>query len=257
MGRHRVRGSEPGPNSPEYPRHPYRCAAGCSTSPRADGLPDHPVVQAERGGGPVDCEAGPGPWSQARPHRWGRLRARFPGRTRARSRAIARERADRVLTCCCDGPTIDLACGSGRLADRLMRRGVVALSVDLSPVAVAVTRSRGVPALHRDLFDRLPGTGRWAYAILADGVVGIGGDPVRVLRRARELLAPDGVAIVEFAAAGTTSRVRRAGAPNIGPLPWARIGIDRAPALADAAGLRVLAAVSVAGHDIAWLVRGH
>ncbi len=66
-------------------------------------------------------------------------------------------------------------------------------------MAVAVTRSRGVPALYRDIFDRLPGTGRWEYAILADGTVGLGGDPVRVLRRTRELLARDGVAIVEFA----------------------------------------------------------
>ncbi|MFE3228788.1 hypothetical protein [Nocardia sp. NPDC059228] len=38
----------------------------------------------------------------------------------------------------------------------------------------------------------------------------IGGDPARVLRRARELLAPDGVAIVEFAPAGTGSIVRPA-----------------------------------------------
>ncbi|GAB0108389.1 class I SAM-dependent methyltransferase [Nocardia sp. JMUB6875] len=169
----------------------------------------------------------------------------------------ARERVDRVLTCCCDGPTLDLACGSGRLADRLVRQGVAALSVDLSPMAVAVTRSRGVPTLYRDIFDRLPGTGRWEYAILADGTVGLGGDPVRVLRRARELLAHDGVAIVEFAATGTTSRLRPTRLPcppgTGAPVPWTRVGIDRAPGLAAAADLRILTAATVAGHEIAWL----
>ncbi|MEU6583564.1 class I SAM-dependent methyltransferase [Nocardia sp. NPDC046763] len=178
---------------------------------------------------------------------------------RSMTRAAAAERFDRVLICCCDGPTLDLACGSGRRADRLLRQGVAALSVDLSPMAVAAARFRGVPALHRDLFAQLPGTGRWSYAILADGILGIGGDPVRVLRRARELLAPDGVAIVEFAPAGTGSivhpaRSNLATAP-VTPLRWARVGIECAPELAAAAELRVVAAVTVSGRPIAWLAR--
>ncbi|MFE3195975.1 methyltransferase domain-containing protein [Nocardia sp. NPDC059240] len=166
-----------------------------------------------------------------------------------------REHIDQVLTACCDGPTIDLACGSGRLADRLMRRGIAVLSVDLSPKSVAVTRSRGVPVLHRDLFARLPATGRWAYALLADGVVGLGGDPVRVLRRTRELLAPDGVAIVEFAPARADSPPRRNCPPTTAGLPWARVGVEHAAALATAADLRLMTTATVAGHDIAWLTR--
>lgn len=168
-----------------------------------------------------------------------------------------RERIDQVLTACCDGPTIDLACGSGRLADRLMRRGIAVLSVDLSPKSVAVTRSRGVPVLRRDLFDRLPATGRWAYALLADGVVGLGGDPVRVLRRTRELLAPGGVAIVEFAPAMADSRLRRTCPPatTAAGLPWARVGVEHAAALATAADLRLMTTATLAGHDIAWLAR--
>ncbi|GAB2568323.1 class I SAM-dependent methyltransferase [Nocardia heshunensis] len=186
------------------------------------------------------------PWSGAyRPggpeRRRDRVRLRsarsgaLPG---TRDPAAAREQIDHVMTCCCDGPTIDLACGSGRLADRLMRQGIAVLSVDLSSKSVAATRSRGVPALHRDLFDRLPATGRWAYALLADGVVGFGGDPARVLRRTRDLLAPDGIAVVEFAPAGTDS-----------------IGIEHVGDLAAVADLRVITTVVVAEHGIAWLTR--
>ncbi|MGW4246382.1 SAM-dependent methyltransferase [Nocardia sp. NPDC004722] len=182
-------------------------------------------------------------------------------RTRTARRAevpdpATRERIDQVLTACCDGPTIDLAGDSGRLADRLMRRGIAVLSVDLSPNSVAATRSRGVPVLHRDLFDRLPATGRWAYALLADGVVGIGGDPVRVLRRTRELLAPDGVAIVEFTPPPPDSTLRRTCPPaTTAGTPWATVGIEHAAALATAADLRLMTTATVAGHDIAWLAR--
>lgn len=221
----------------------------------------------------------------------GAFTARRPSKAaRGDGGAAARERLDRVLTCCCDGPTVDLVCGSGRLADRLVRRGVAALSVDISPLAVAVTRSRGVPTLYRDIFDRLPGTGRWEYAILADGAVGLGGDPVRVLRRTRELLARDGVAIVEFAppetglttdsagptneacgrraragddrmspsaAAGIASRMRPSRAPyppmTAASATWPRVGIDRAASLAAVADLRILTTATVAGHEIAWL----
>ena len=42
----------------------------------------------------------------------------------------------------------------------------------------------------RDVFDRVPGTGRWMTVLLADGNIGIGGDPAALLRRAGELLAP-------------------------------------------------------------------
>ncbi|WP_067697736.1 methyltransferase domain-containing protein [Nocardia jejuensis] len=173
--------------------------------------------------------------------------------------SAADHRADHVLTCCCDGPTVDLGCGPGRLAALLTRRGVAALGVDISPMAVAMTRRRGVPALRRDLFGPLPGTGRWAYALLADGNLGIGGDPLRILRRARDLLAPDGVAIVEFARPGTgliIERIRLEAPSGVGEwFPWARVGIERAETLTAAAGLRVLTTATVSGRPIAWLAR--
>ncbi|MEV6774551.1 class I SAM-dependent methyltransferase [Nocardia sp. NPDC051030] len=173
--------------------------------------------------------------------------------------AAAEHRVDVALTCCCDGPTVDLGCGPGRLAALLVRRGVSALGVDISPMAVAMTRRRGAPALRRDLFDPLPGTGRWPYAILADGNLGIGGDPARVLRRTRELLAPNGIAIVEFARLGTglaVERIRLECPSGIGEwFPWARVGIERADTLATATGLRVLTTATVSGRPIAWLAR--
>jgi hypothetical protein len=51
----------------------------------------------------------------------------------------------------------------------------------------------------RDVFGRVPGAGRWMTVLLADGTIGIGGDPAALLRRAGELLAPQGRALVELA----------------------------------------------------------
>ena len=62
---------------------------------------------------------------------------------------------------------------------------------------------RGGAALRRDVFDTLPGEGRWETALLADGNVGIGGDPVALLRRLREVLDPRGRVVAEVAAPGT------------------------------------------------------
>ena len=54
----------------------------------------------------------------------------------------------------------------------------------------------------RDVFGPLPGEGRWDTALLADGNIGIGGDPVALLARVRELLAPEGRVVVDLAAPG-------------------------------------------------------
>ncbi|WP_446223072.1 SAM-dependent methyltransferase [Nocardia sp. IBHARD005] len=173
------------------------------------------------------------------------------------SDAVVDRLADSALICCCDGPTIDLGCGPGRLVAGLVRRGVIALGVDISPMAVAVSRFRGAPALRRDLFGPLPGSGRWAYAILADGNLGIGADPVRMLANAGSLLARDGIVVVEFAAPGTgmvTDTIRLETRTVVGEwFPWARVGIELADPIAAAAGLRVLTTANVSGRYIAWL----
>ncbi len=50
------------------------------------------------------------------------------------------------------------------------------------------------------MFDPVPGEGQWHWALLADGSIGIGGDPVRLLRRVAELVGPGGRALVEVSA---------------------------------------------------------
>ena len=140
------------------------------------------------------------------------------------------------------GPVIDLGCGPGRLVVALAERGIPALGVDASPSAVHQALQRQATALVRSVFDPLPGTGRWATALLFDGNVGIGGDPVRLLGRVSDLLARDGRALVETAPPGVASRsfpvrVER-GADRSPWFSWAQVGADDAADLADAAGLR-------------------
>lgn len=145
----------------------------------------------------------------------------------------------------CSGPTIDLGCGPGRLVTELVRRGVPALGVDQSATAVGLARRSGAPVLRRDVFDTLPATGRWQTVLLADGNVGLGGDPLRVLRRSAELLSRGGRCIAEFEPVATgirTGWVRLESSRTIGPwFRWASVGIDCAAELAEEAGLALTA----------------
>ncbi|HEY5985395.1 MAG TPA: SAM-dependent methyltransferase [Streptosporangiaceae bacterium] len=108
-----------------------------------------------------------------------------------------------VLRRCC-GPTLDVGAGPGRLTVALAERGVPALAIDVTPYAVGLARSSGALALHRDVFASVPGTGRWARALLADGNIGIGGDPAALLLRISELLMPGGLALVEVQPPGVS-----------------------------------------------------
>ncbi len=65
-------------------------------------------------------------------------------------------RFDEVIVNLCSGPTLDLACGPGRLVAGLVRRGLPALGVDLSHTAIELARGNGAPVLCRDLFEPLP-----------------------------------------------------------------------------------------------------
>ncbi|MGH3752420.1 MAG: class I SAM-dependent methyltransferase [Pseudonocardiaceae bacterium] len=144
----------------------------------------------------------------------------------------------------CTGPTVDLGCGPGRLVVELAGRGVPALGVDCSPSAVRQCHSRGAPVLHRDVFARLPGEGRWHHVLLADGNIGIGGDPVRLLRRCAALLRPGGTVLVEAEHSGTglwrgAATLQVAGTAAGPWFPWAVAGLQALAALAAQIGLRI------------------
>jgi len=141
----------------------------------------------------------------------------------------------------CEGPTLDIGSGPGRLTVALAERGIPALGIDITPYAVNLARSSGALVMLRDVFDRVPGTGRWTTVLLADGNIGIGGDPAALLSRVAELLSPQGRAIVELEAPGSPLRrehVRLCDTDSASAwFPWAYVGADHIAEVATAAGL--------------------
>jgi SAM-dependent methyltransferase len=164
---------------------------------------------------------------------------------------------DTAVVALCDGPTIDLGCGPGRLVAHLVQRGIPALGVDQSATAVRLARHSGAPALLRDVFEPLPGTGRWQTVLLADGNIGLAGDPCRVLRRARELMRPGGHCVVELdpGTDGVRIRwVRLESSRGVGPwFKWASVGVDCAAALAEEVGLALVKIHSIGPRVVATL----
>jgi len=138
-------------------------------------------------------------------------------------------------------PVLDVGCGPGRIVAALAASGRLALGVDPSPAAVQAASRRRAPVLRRSVFAPLPGERRWGAALLLDGNVGIGGDPVALLTRAAELVRPGGQVVAEVTPPGTPTgalTVRLESAGGAGPwFPWARVGADGFAGLAAAAGL--------------------
>lgn len=151
--------------------------------------------------------------------------------------------ADHDLLGRAQAPVLDVGCGPGRHVVALARRGVLAVGVDASPVAVEVARDRGARVIHASVFETVPGVGTWGTALLLDGNIGIGGNPVRLLSRLRTLLRPGGEVLVELEAPGTplrTGRVRLEGGVSVSAwFPWARVGADAVDGYATLAGLDV------------------
>jgi SAM-dependent methyltransferase len=158
----------------------------------------------------------------------------------------------------CDGPTLDVGCGPGRLTAALLRRRIPALGIDISATAVRLARRRGAPAMRRDVFSGTPAAGRWRHVLLADGNIGIGGDPARLLTRCGELIAPAGAVHVELHPPGVASWAGRAvlrSASDEAPLRWAVVAVDDVAAPAARAGLRVIDTWTEAGRWFATLQR--
>jgi SAM-dependent methyltransferase len=147
---------------------------------------------------------------------------------------------DHALLDRCDGPTLDVGSGPGRLTVALAERGLPALGIDVTPYAVEMTRAAGGLALLRDVFDRIPGAGRWETVLLADGNIGIGGDPRVLLRRVATLIGPAGRAIVELDAFTHTEWIRLRDERQASDwFRWAHVGADTIGEYAGAAGLGV------------------
>lgn len=159
----------------------------------------------------------------------------------------------------CVGATLDVGCGPGRLTVALGLRGLPALGVDIAPGAVRLARSRGALALSRSVFASLPGHGRWSTALLADGNVGIGGDPVGLLRRLADLLSTDGRVVLEVdppeAPSGPVSvRVEHDGQFSDW-FPWAHVSVDHIDVIAEAAGFELAETWQEVGRWFAVLER--
>lgn len=159
--------------------------------------------------------------------------------------------ADDALLSHCRGATLDVGCGPGRLAARLARSGHTVLGLDVVDEAVQQTRARGVPAVRGSVFDRLPDEGCWDTALLADGNIGIGGDPAALLRRLGSVVSEGGRVVVEVAAPGvpTSSSWARLeiGETRSRPFRWSVVGVDGIPDLARGSGLAVLGTVQLGG----------
>lgn len=153
------------------------------------------------------------------------------------------DQSDKALVGLCNGSTLDIGCGPGRMTEALAAAGHVALGIDVVDAAVSMTRDRGASALRRDVFDRLPGEGRWHTALLADGNIGIGGDPVALLDRVRGLLAPGGRVVVELEGPGVGLVRRWAVLESSGqrsrPFRWATLGLDALDHTVHQAGLSI------------------
>ncbi len=154
------------------------------------------------------------------------------------------------------GPVLDVGCGPGRHLHALARRGVFALGVDLSPVAVELARHRGGNAIVGSIFDEVPGAGTWRTALLLDGNIGIGGAPERLLARLAALLSDDGEVLAELdppdrATATLNARLERAGTASAW-FRWARVAVDDIEQIATTAGYRL---IDAAHHGTRWFAR--
>ncbi len=96
-------------------------------------------------------------------------------------------------------PTVlDVGCGPGRHVAALQERGIPALGLELDERFVRMARGRGVDVLQGSIFAPLAEEGPWGSALLLDGNIGLGADPVRLVNRLASLVEPGGSILAEL-----------------------------------------------------------
>ncbi|MGY4642882.1 class I SAM-dependent methyltransferase [Cellulomonas sp. URHB0016] len=179
------------------------------------------------------------------------------------SLAVSRWRAepdaiDDVMLARCEAPVLDVGCGPGRLVGALNARGMPALGIDVSARAVQQARDRGAMALLRAVEHEVPAEGRWGTVLLADGNIGIGGDPAALLDRCHLLVGPHGLVLVETDADHDADdsaplTLRHADGRTSRPMPWARVGARTLARLAPRCGFVVLEQWNLRGRTVVAL----
>ncbi|MFI0937389.1 class I SAM-dependent methyltransferase [Streptomyces sp. NPDC021020] len=201
-------------------------SGSAATAPPRTAVADDPYALALlNGGGPLYVRRSGGERLAVAVDRW----------------CAAPDPADETLLERCGDLTLDVGCGPGRLTSALVRRGVLVLGLDIAPHAVARTLADGGAALRRSVFDPLPAEGRWRTVLLADGNIGIGGDPGRLLDRCEQLLGSSGEVLVEVEAEDIQERFTACfedGEGASGPVfDWARAGARAVRAWGESARL--------------------
>lgn len=127
------------------------------------------------------------------------------------------------------GPVLDVGCGPGRMVRASLDAGRPALGLDVSPAAVQIAQTRGLPVVHGSIFDTVPGHGTWRSVLLLDGNIGIGGDPAALLARCAQIMHTTGHLLVETHPDRARDRVFEGVLANeegdvSAPFPWAEVG---------------------------------